>query len=174
MYGPMVESIWTDPNSDEPGMILLSNFLIGAVQVRQVRVDGQNCSLLADQEERMLRNPSKLPNAPQICYPEFRLGSQHNDHVIGTLSTRSYGRKDALVPCDNNTATCHYHHSWHASSLKGSTTFATGSGQVQQFGNGGFAIELSRSKQMAVAQIASMELVRQPCKLVWYPPLTAI
>ena len=73
MYGPMVEGIWTNPNSDEPGMILLSNFLVGAVQVRQVRVDGQNCSTLAEQEERMLPNPSELPNAPQVCYPEFRL-----------------------------------------------------------------------------------------------------
>eukprot|EP01043_Picozoa_sp_COSAG02_P049240 COSAG02_NODE_4926_length_4827_cov_2.783418_2_plen_240_part_00 len=162
MYGPMVEGIWTNPNSDEPGMILLSNFLVGAVQVRQVRVDGQNCSALAEQEERMLQNPSELPNAPQVCYPEFRLEDQYTGLVQATWSTHSYGRRNPSVACVNGTGTCRYHHSWHASSLKGSTIFATGSGQAQQFGKGGFTVELSRSRQVAVAQIANMEQVGKP------------
>ena len=169
MYGPMVEGIWTDPGSDEPGMMLLSNFLVGAVQGRQVRVDGQNCSALAEQEERMLQNPNELPNAPQVCYPPFRLEDQYSGLVKATWSTRSYGRSDPSVACVNGTATCRYHHSWHPSSLKGSTTFATGSGQAEQFGKGGFTVELSRSRRKAVAQIASMEQVRVTTSADPYP-----
>ena len=147
VYGPVVGAIWSEDDSDQPGPILMSNILLGAVQFRQVRVRAMNCSEMALGEERkMLRtnDTGQMFAAPQRCNPEFR-GESDADP---TVSYQSFGRKDPGVPCVNGTSSCRYHHSWHESKLKGSVAFTQADGGTQVYGRGGFDVELSRSKQV--------------------------
>lgn len=82
------------------------------------------------------------------CWPEM-------DRTAPDLE--SFGDVVEGVPCANASASCRYNHSWHNSSLKGSTAFATATGVTEDYGRGGFAVELPRDRNGAVATIAQLE-----------------
>lgn len=154
VWGPLMAAVWPDEDSAEPGMLLMNNFLVGAVQFRQVRVKNVSCGAWGD---RVLDNLAALPGAPSMCYPDLGEVEQHPEgHAEFQLSYDSYGAKNG-AECTNTTESCLYHHTWHDSSVDGSVNFRGTSGKTRGYGNGGFAVELSRDHDTAKAQVAQLE-----------------
>jgi hypothetical protein len=145
----------------EPGMMLFSNMLVGAVQFRTVRVQPDDCSKFHADKISESRNLSSINHflgggsaggaGGGVCYPDFY-------EMRTGVATDAYGERTPGVPCsDNSSATCRYTHSWHNSSLKGSTAFARSTGMTENFGKGGYTVELPRDRAGAVATLAQLE-----------------